>query len=459
MDNFAYIILKSLITNKEYASKVINFLEKEYFLDYSTQKIFVVIKQFIEKYNDIPTYEALIVLIGKIKGIPEDKYKEIIELLESLRNFDEQSNLDFLLDNTEKFCKDQAIHNAVRDSIGIIDGESDKERGEIPELLKTALSVSFDTNIGHDYLEEAGERWDMYNTKDDKLSFGMRTMDKITNGGLGAGTLNLFIGATHGGKTLMMTNFAANHLKLGKNVLFISMEMSEAEIAKRIDCVLLDITQPELETITKHDFTSKVKNLSQKTNGKLKIKQFPSGAGHVGHFRHLLNEYKLKKDFIPDIIYIDYINICASSRLKASSVGDSYLYIKTICEELRGLAIEQKIPIISASQLNRQGIKSENVSMSDVSDSIGTSFTADFMLGIIRTEEFDKEGKILCTQMKNRYKNLADFKSFFVDCDFTKFRITDSVHSDYNEIINTKTKTEQSQPFKPKESKFNNVKF
>ena len=403
--------LTNLIWDEDYARKVIPFIKPEYYSDKNERVIFEEITKFTEKYNSIPTQEALTIELDNRKDVNDDEYKKIVDIISSLQKSDVDTQ--WLLDTTEKFCKDKAIYNAVVEGIGIIDGK-DKERTPeaIPSILSEALAVSFDTNVGHDYVEDGEERYDFYHKKEEKIPFDLDYFNKITKGGLPQKTLNIALAGTGVGKSLFMCHVAASTLMQGKNVLYITMEMAEERIAERIDANLMNVSMDDLQTLPKKMFETKLSKIQTKTNGKLIIKEYPTASAHVGHFRSLIKELALKRSFMPDIIFIDYLNICASSRFKGNANVGSYFYIKSIAEELRGLAVETNVPIMSATQTTRTGFTSTDIGLEDTSESFGLPATADLMFALIATEELEELNQIVVKQLKNRYNDPTMNKRF-----------------------------------------------
>ena len=369
-----------------------------------------------------------------MSGHNDEEIKNAQNIINACKQNKEETPHDFLVDETEKWCKDRAIYNAVMESIQIIDKSSSREKGEIPEILKDALSVSFDQHIGHDFIEDSDERFISYNTVEDKLPFDLEMMNKITKGGLPNKTLNVIMAGTGVGKSLFMCHCAANNLMMGKNVLYISMEMSEEKIAERIDANLMNLPIQELSNLPKEMYDKKVKSIRDKTTGKLIVKEYPTASAHTGHFRHLLQELNLKKDFLPDIIYLDYLNICASSRMKASSSVNSYTMVKSIAEELRGLAVEFKLPIMTATQTNRQGFTSTDVGLEDTSESFGLPATADLMVALISTEELEELDQIMVKQLKNRYNDPTYYRRFIIGVDRSRMKLYDTEQSATEEL-------------------------
>lgn len=417
-------ILSHLAYNEEYSRKVLPFLKEEYFVDPSHKITFKLVDSYINKYNGLPSKEAILIELGNASGLNETGFKAAKEVVESLTR--DETGMDWLIDTTEKFCQDKALYNAVSKSIQIMDG-TDKsfEKGMIPKVLQDALAVTFDNSVGHDYLEDFDQRYDFYHRKEARLPFDLNYMNEITNGGIPAKTLNIILAGTGVGKTMFMCHCAAGNLTLGRNVLYITMEMAEEEIAKRIDANLMNVPLDELLVLPRETYRTKVKKVREKTVGKLLIKEYPTASASSHHFRALLNELALKKNFVPDIIYIDYLNICASSRIKPGANVNSYTYIKSIAEELRGLAVEFKLPIVSATQTTRTGYSSSDVELTDTSESFGLPATADFMIALISTEELADMGQIMVKQLKNRYGDPNKFKRFVIGVDRAKMKFYD----------------------------------
>ena len=430
-------ILNNLIHNEEYTRKVIPFLKADYFQDFTEKTIFLGVNQYVEKYKSIPDIEALTIDIQKISQT-EDQHKTVQEYLStrfvSFSKVDEQ----WLLDETEKFCKDKAIYNAILDGIHIIDGKSKDQTPEvIPSILTDALAVSFDSNVGHDYMEQAEERYEYYHEVEEKIPFDLDFFNKITKGGLPPKTLNVCLAGTGVGKSLFMCHVAASALLQSKNVLYISLEMAEKKIAERIDANLMNISLEDLHDLPRRMFDSRMEKLQKKTEGKLIIKEYPTASAHCGHFRALHNELLLKKQFRPDIIFIDYINICASSRFKYGNNVNSYTYIKGIAEEMRGLAVELNVPIVSATQTTRQGFVSTDIGLEDTSESFGLPATADLMFALISTEELEELNQILVKQLKNRYNDPTTNKRFIIGVDRAKMRLYDVSQKAQTDLVDT----------------------
>jgi len=402
--------------------KVLPFVKPDYFQGiYKT--LFKEIAKYVGKYNKLPTQETLVI---ELEHLNEEQYNMALDIVPHIFTKEKIDNA-WLLDATEKWCQDRAIYNAVMESISIIDGKHESlTKNALPELLSKALGISFDTNVGHDYIENAEERYDFYHTEEDRIPFDLEYFNKITKGGVPNKTLNICLAGTGVGKSLFMCHLASNALSLGKNVLYITMEMAEERIAERIDANLLNCPIDQLNNISKDMFTRKVHNLTKKSNGKLIIKEYPTGSAHAGHFRALLNELKLKRQFIPDMIFIDYLNICSSSRMKGMGGSiNSYTYIKAIAEELRGLAVEYDLPIFSATQTTRSGYSNSDVGLEDTSESFGLPATADLMFALISTEELEKLGQFMVKQLKNRYNDPTMYKRFVIGVDRSKMRLYD----------------------------------
>jgi replicative DNA helicase len=453
--------LKNLHYSEEFTRKVLPFLRADYFNDRNERTIFNEISSFITNYGNIPTYEALIIQLNE-KTVSEEEHKETLTLLNELHEAKSETvDLEWLVDKTETFCQDQAIFNAVRESITILDGKhKDLSKGSIPTLLSEALSISFDSSVGHDYLGDADSRYEYYHRTEEKVPFSLNYFNLITNGGLPKKTLNVILAPPHGGKSLMMCNFAADFQLSGKNVLYITCEMAEEEIAKRIDANLLRISMDDLMQLDKSSFDKKINYVKSKTIGKLFVKEYPTAAANVNHFRTLLNELRLKKNFVPDVVFIDYLNICASSRMKMSGSINTYTYIQAIAQELRGFAQEFSIPVVTATQTTRSGSQSSDVDMSDVSESFGVPAIADFMCAIINSEELYDLNQIMIKQLKNRYRDLNLNKRFVVGVDRAKMKLFD-VEQSAQEGITDAGSMDPSESYKSmqKQNKFEKKSF
>lgn len=418
-------ILRNLLTNDAYTRKVAAFLSPDYFGGVY-KGLFQEFTKFIAKYNKLPTMEAFKIEIDEGDRMSDEHYRHAMEILPNIFT-PEKENLDWLIDRTEKWCQDRAVYNAIMESIQVIDGKHQTlTKTALPDILSKALSVTFDTNIGHDYIENVDERFDYYTTTEERIPFDLDLFNQITKGGLPNKTLNIALAGTGVGKSLFMCHCAGAALTMGKNVLYITMEMAEERIAERIDANLLNIPIDQLENMSRDMFTNKVSQISAKTNGKLIIKEYPTGSANASHFRALLNELKLKKNFVPDLIYVDYLNICSSARMRAMGGSiNSYTYIKSIAEELRGLAVEFNVPIISATQTTRSGYSNDDVGLEDTSESFGLPATADLMFALISNEELANNGQILVKQLKNRYNDPVAYGRFVVGVDRSKMRLFD----------------------------------
>jgi len=428
-------ILKHLINDEDYARKVIPFLSSEYFSESTERLLLDKIVDFVNEYNTVPTRESLLIELDKDEKIADGEFQNATKIVQNL-TIEEQVQKEWLLDQTETFCQEKAVYNAIMESIHIIDGK-DKEQGKgaIPDILTKALSVSFDTHIGHDFLENYEERYEFYHRKEERIPFDIELLNQITKGGIPRKSLNIILAGTGVGKSLAMCHMASANLMDGKNVLYITNEMSEEKIAERIDANLLNVSLDDLKSLPKEMYTKKVKRVRDKTLGKLIIKEYPTASAHVGHFRHLVNELGLKRNFTPDIIYVDYLNICMSQRIRAGSNVNSYTYVKAIAEELRGLAVEKNIPIVSATQTTRSGYSNSDPGMEDVSESFGLPATADLMLAMISTEELEDLDQIMIKQLKNRYSDPGSNKRFVVGIDRSKMRLFDAEEGAQDDIL------------------------
>jgi replicative DNA helicase len=458
MDRVETTILRNLVHDEEYLRKVIPFIEPDYFSDHTDRVIFQEIAEFIVKYDRPATQEILNIELEDRTDVTEEEYKSIKEFISALDPV--PTNNEWLLDTTEKWCRDRAIYLALMKSIKIADGQDEKKgRDAIPSILSDALSVSFDNHIGHDYLNDYEERYEAYHRKEDRIPFDLEYFNKITKGGLPNKTLNIALAGTGVGKSLFMCHMASSVLLQGRNVLYITAEMAEEKIAERIDANLLNVNVQELTDLPKVMFEKKVNNVAKKTQGQLIIKEYPTATAHVGHFRALLNELSLKKSFKPDIIFVDYLNICASSRYKGSSNINSYTIVKSIAEELRGLACEAKVPIVSATQTTRSGYGSSDVELTDTSESFGLPATADLMFALISTEELEELGQIMVKQLKNRYGDLNMNKRFVVGVDRAKMRLYDCEQSAQEDILDRNGDKSYDEPESKFKSKFAELKF
>ena len=436
MERIERTALRNLIHNEEYSRKVLPFIKEDYFSDRLERLLFKEIYRFITKFNALPTKEALSIEINDSKDITEDEYKKITDIIATLNP--EKINLEWLVETTEKFCKDRAIHNAILSGIQIIDGKDKKHTPEyLPEMLSDALSVSFDQKVGHDYLLETKERFDFYKKKEERLELDLEFFNKITRGGIPSKTLNICLAGTGVGKTMFMTHLASSILLQNKNVLYITMEMAEERIAERIDANLLNVGMSDLEELPYQMYETKINKLQSKTTGTLIIKEYPTASAHTGHFKNLMSELALKKSFKPDILFVDYLNICASARFKPGANVNSYTYIKAIAEELRGLAVEYDIPIFSATQTTRGGYISSDVGLEDTSESFGLPATADFMFALISSEELEEKNQIMVKQLKNRYNDPTLNRKFIVGVDRSKMRLYDVEQSAQSDLVDS----------------------
>jgi len=420
-------ILKNLIYNEDYLRKVLPFLKDDYFSDRTERALYNEITSFTETYNTPPTIEALSIAIKEKNNLSDDEVKSCETYLQEIEaHSKDQTEIQWLVDKTEKFCQEKAVYNAVLGAISILDGkDKSKNKGAIPSILSDALAVSFDTTVGHDYLENSDERYEFYHRKEERIPFDLEYFNKITKGGLPAKTLNIALAGTGVGKSLFMCHVAAGAMVQGKNALYITLEMAEEKIAERIDANLLNVTLDDLMVLPKEMYDKKVAKVREKTTGKLIIKEYPTASASTSHFRTLLNELNLKRSFKPDIIFVDYINICCSSRIKAGANINSYTYVKSIAEELRGLAVEYNVPIVSATQTTRSGFTSSDPGLEDTSESFGLPATADLMFALISSEELEELGQIMVKQLKNRYNDPGYYKRFTVGVDRSKMKLYD----------------------------------
>ena len=429
------LILKNLLLTEEYPRKVLPFIKQEYFEDRTDQVIFDLTSKYFVKYSAVPTVEALTIEVGKITSLSDDQFKQITQTLESFDK--ETTELDWLVDTTEKWCQDRAIYLALMESIKIADGsDQKKDAGAIPSILSDALAVSFDNHIGHDYIDDYEERYESYHRVETKVPFDLDFFNKITKGGLPNKTLNIALAGTGVGKSLFMCHVASSVLLQGRNVLYITMEMAEEKIAERIDANLLNVDIQQLAQLPKMMFENKITALSKKTQGKLIVKEYPTASAHAGHFRALLNDLALKKAFRPEVIFIDYLNICTSQRFRNASVN-SYTMVKSIAEELRGLAVEFNVPLVSATQTTRSGYGSSDVDLTDTSESFGLPATADLMFALISTEELEEQNQIMVKQLKNRYYDPTLNKRFVVGIDRAKMRLYNVEQEAQNNIMDS----------------------
>ena len=450
-DRIESVIISNLILNDNFCRRVIPFIKPEYFEDYVEQILFSQINQYVQEYNTLPNSSILKIELEKRTDITDDSYKRASEYLSNLSETD--YNFEWLLNTTEKWCKDRAVYLSLFEAVKIAEGKSkDKSRDAIPTILQEALGVCFDDHVGHDYIDDFEERYDFYHRKEEKIPFDLDFFNKITKGGLPCKTLNIALAGTGVGKSLFMCHVASSVLLQGKNVLYITLEMAEERIAERIDANLLNVPIQQLADIPKQLYESKIIKLAQKTVGKLIIKEYPTASAHAGHFKSLLNELALKKGFKPDIIFIDYLNICSSSRYKGTIVN-SYTFVKAIAEELRGLAVEFDVPIMSATQTTRSGYGSTDVDLTDTSESFGLPATADLMFALISTEELESVNQILVKQLKNRYNDPTMNKRFIIGIDRAKMRLYDCEQSAQDDLIDSGQDYDDDEPLPTKFAK------
>ena len=426
-------ILKNLITNEEYTRKVLPYIKSEFFSERDEEFLFKQIKEYFLKYKSIPTPEALIIDIDEQDNVDAQLLQDTMILVGEIKSDTANTPKEWLIDSTEEWCKDRAVYNGVISSIEII--QSDGSKGEIPDILRDALAVSFDTNIGHDFLDDWEPRYDFYHTEEERVPFDLELMNKITKGGMPNKTLNICMAGTGVGKSLFMCHVAASCLVQGKNVLYVTLEMAEEKIAERIDANLLDVSLNDLQDLPKAMYKKKIKRVQEKTKGKLIVKEYPTAAAHSGHVRHLLQELDLKRSFKPDIIFVDYLNICASFRIRPGSNMNTYTYVKAIAEEFRGLAVEFNVPIMSATQTNRAGFVSTDIGLEDTAESFGLPATADFMFALISTEDLQELDQIMIKQLKNRYNDPTYHRRFVVGVDRPKMRLFDCEQSAQDELV------------------------
>ncbi len=435
-------ILSNLFFNEDYTRKVLPFIKEDYFTNRTEKLLYGEIYKFVDKYKNNPTKDAILIELNQRKDINEEEHTAIRHMVVGLS--EEEAEPQWLLDTTEKFCKDRAVHNAVLSGITILDGKDKKQTAEaIPHILSEALAVSFDKSVGHDYVEDADKRFEWYHTKEKKFQFDLNYFNKITKGGVPSKTLNIALAGTGVGKSLFMCHVAASYLLQGLNVLYITLEMAEERIAERIDANLFNVTMDDLHDMPKQLYDNKVSQLNKKTTGKLIIKEYPTASAHTGHFKSLINELALKKSFKPDVIFIDYLNICSSSRFKGGNIS-SYFYIKAIAEELRGLAVEHNVPIFSATQTTRTGFVSTDIGLEDTSESFGLPATADFMFALMSNEELEALGQMKVKQLKNRYNDPSINRAFIVGVDRAKMRLYDVEQNTQNIVDSGQVKKEDA---------------
>lgn len=454
-------ILSNLIYNDDFSRKVTPYLKEEYFDEISTRKIFSSFVEYVAEYKEPPSLEALKIIISQRTDLNEESFKQITETIDKIK-IDKDTNHEWLIEQTEKFCQDKDLFLSIRKAIQILDGKDPQhDKGAIPKLLSDSLGVSFDSHIGHDYLEDYEDRYEFYHRKEERLPFDVDILNKITKGGLPKKSLTVFLASTGAGKSLVMCHMAAASLMFGKNVLYITAELAEERVAERIDANLLNVTLDTLIDMPKDVFEKKIKRVKEKTTGKLVIKEYATSSAHSGHFRHLINEMRLKKGFIPDIIFVDYLNICASSRIKGANAANTYVLVKSIAEEIRGLAMEFNVPIVSATQANRAGYDNSDMDLTNTSESIGLPQTVDAMFALITSEELESLGQLMIKQLKNRWGDLGNYRRFVVGINRAKMRIfdlEDNVQSQVqNEITEPPKQNDHDKPVFDK-GKFGNFK-
>jgi replicative DNA helicase len=440
-------IISNLLFNEEFSRKVFPYIKDEYFDENTHKKIFSTYSEYVEKYKEPPSIEALKISIDNRKDLNEDAYKEVCKSIDELA-IDNNTNQEWLLSETEKFCQDKDLYNSIRKAILILDGQDkDFDKGALPKLLSDSLGISFDSSVGHDFLEDFDDRYEYYHRKEERLSFDIDIFNKITKGGLPRKSMTVLLATTGGGKSLIKCHLAATSLMFGRNVLYITMELPEEEVARRIDANLLDTRLDDLLVLPKEVYQSRVNKIKSKTPGKLIIKEYPTGSAHSGHFRHLLNELRLKKNFTPDIIFIDYLNICSSSRVKGAASANSYTLVKSIAEEVRGLAMEFGVAIVTSSQFNRSAYDSSDVDLSNTSESMGIAHTADAIFGLISNEELEERKQLMIKQLKNRWGDLSYYKRFMVGIDRAKMKIFDLEEDAQNKVMSeSKTTKDEDKP-------------
>ena len=448
------LVLSGLIHDENYTRKVLPYIKTEYFETTVGRAAFSICSGYFAEYGECPSRQAIAIRLGEYEGTTEDEFRQISQAFDVLVERTEVGNAEFLTNTTEKWCKERAVYLALLESIAIHDGQSeDKTRDSIPSLLSEALSVSFDPHVGHDYLNDYNERFDFYTTTEEKMPFDLEYFDKITKGGIPNKTLNVALAGTGVGKSLFMCSLAGSFLLQGKNVLYITLEMAEERIAERVDANLLNVNIQDISEMPRPIFENKVLDIQKKTQGQLYIKEYPTASAHAGHFDALLKELQLKKSFVPDVVFVDYLNICTSQRYRAGSNVNSYTVVKAIAEELRGLAVKYNLPIVSATQTTRSGFSSTDVELTDTSESFGLPATADFMFALISNEELESMDQILVKQLKNRYNDLSMHRKFVVGIDRAKMRLYDVEQSAQNDVLDSEPTfkyNEEESKFKPK---------
>ena len=429
-------ILSNLVFSDNFYRRVYPYLKSEYFEDNNLKKIFDTYSKYVDDYKEPPSVEALKLCVDKRKDLNEDSYKTVMTEVDSLK-LDAETNFEFLIKETEKFCQDRDLFNSIRKAILIMDGQDkDVDKGSIPELLSQSLSISFDTSIGHDFIEDADSRYDFYHKKEERMPFDIEMLNKVTKGGLPRKSMTVLLATTGGGKSLVKCHMAAHYLLTGKNVLYITMEMAEERIAERIDANMMNVSLDELKIMPRDVYEKRIARIKGKTTGKLVVKEYPTGSAHAGHFRHLLNELKMKRGIAPDVIFIDYLNICASSRVKGAAAANSYTLVKSIAEELRGLSMEFNCAVVTSSQFNRDAYGNSDVDLTNTSESMGITHTADCILGLVSSEDLDALGQIMIKQLKNRWGDLSYYRRFTVGIDRSKMQIFDLEESAQRNVMN-----------------------
>ena len=440
-------ILSNLIFNDDYSRRVFPYIKEEYFEENSIKKVFSTYAEYVEKYKESPSLEALKISLDKRKDLNENFYKDVMGIVDELK-VDENTNNEWLVEETEKFCQNRDLYNSIRKSILILDGQ-DKEldKGSIPKLLSDSLGISFDSSVGHDFLEDFEGRFEYYHRKEERLPFDLDLLNKITKGGLPRKSMTVLLATTGGGKSLCKCHMSASNLMYGKNVLYITMELAEEEVARRIDANIMDITLDEVKELSLKTFQTRMSRYKSKTTGKLVIKEYPTGSAHAGHFRHLINELRMKKNFVPDVIFVDYLNICASSRVRGAAAANSYTLVKSIAEEIRGLAMEFNSAIVTSSQFNRDGYGNSDVDLTNTSESMGITHTADAIIGLISSEDLESRGQLMLKQLKNRWGDIGYYRRFVVGIDRSRMKLynlednaQDNIQSDASKAVNDNDK-------------------
>lgn len=437
-------IVSNLLFNDDYCRRVFPYIKGEYFDENSLRKIFETFSEYVNQYKEPPSIEALKISIDKRKDLNESSYKEVTQLIDDL-SIDKSTNQEWLVAETEKFCQDKDLYNSIRRAILILDGQDkENDKGSIPKILSDSLGISFDNSVGHDFLEDFESRYDYYHRKEERLPFDIEILNKITKGGVPRKSMTVLLATTGGGKSLFKCHMAATSLMYGKNVLYITMELAEEEVARRIDANLLDTRLDEIAILPRDTYETRVNRVKSKTPGKLIIKEYPTGSAHAGHFRHLLNELRLKKNFTPDIIFVDYLNICASSRVKGAAAANSYTLVKSIAEEIRGLAMEFNVAIVTSSQFNRGAYDSSDVDLSNTSESMGITHTADAIFGLITTEELEEMKQVMVKQLKNRWGDISYYRKFVIGIDRAKMKLFDLEEEAQKRIVTKDRKDAKS---------------